>query len=339
MQLLEFLHLVAAGQDLTAEQATQALEIIFRGETSPAVLAAFLTALRMKGETAAELAGFAQSMRRHAQRVAVRPDGGPLLDTCGTGGDGLGTFNISTVAAFVAAGAGVRVAKHGNRSISSRCGSADLLEALGARAALDAAQAGAAIEQVGIGFLFAPTFHPAMRHVQPVRQELRLRTVFNLLGPLTNPAGADCQLVGAPSEQFAGRMAHALVQLGLRRGYVVHGDGLDEISTTGTSVAFLVTPQGIARRVYVPEDFGVARVGAEQLQGGDAAVNAAIARSVLSGEAGPQRDIVLVNAAMALLAAEKASDITEGMAQAREAIDSGRAARKLADYAALSRGF
>ena len=339
MQLLEFLHLVAAGRDLSAAEAADALDIIFNGETSPAVLAAFLVALRMKGETAGELAGFAQSMRRHAQAVTVRPDGQPLLDTCGTGGDGLGTFNISTVAAFVAAGAGVRVAKHGNRSISSRCGSADLLEALGGRAALTAEQAGRAIDQVGIGFLFAPMFNPAMRHVQPVRQELRLRTVFNLLGPLTNQAGADCQLIGAPNEIFAERMAQALVRLGLRRGFVVHGSGMDEISTAGTSVAYFVTPQGIERRTYAPEDFGVARVCGEQLQGGDAQVNAAIAQSVLNGEAGAQRDIVLVNAAVALVAAEKAIDITDGMAQARDAIDSGRAGRKLADYVVFSREF
>ena len=336
MQLLDFLHLTAAGRDLTTDQASEALDIIFAGQTSAAVLAAFLVALRMKGETASELAGFAQSMRRHAQTVTVRRDGTPLLDTCGTGGDGLGTFNISTVAAFVAAGAGVRVAKHGNRSISSRCGSADLLEALGARAALTAAQAGEAIDTVGIGFLFAPSFHPAMRHVQPVRQELRLRTVFNLLGPLTNPAQADCQVIGAPSESFAERMAQALVQLQLRRGFVVHGEGMDEVSTAGTSVAYFVTPEGVERREYVPEDFGVARAVPEQLQGGDAIANAVIARDVLGGARGPRRDVVLVNAAMALLAAEKAGDVAEAMAQARKSVDSGRAARKLSDYVAFT---
>lgn len=331
MQLLDFLHLTAAGRDLSMAQATEALDIIFEGETSSAVLAAFLIALRMKGETANELAGFALSMRRHAQPVTVRRDGTPLLDTCGTGGDGAGTFNISTIAALVAAGAGVRVAKHGNRSISSRCGSADLLEALGARS-LNAEQAGRAIDTVGIGFLFAPTFHPAMRHVQPVRQELRLRTVFNLLGPLTNPAGADCQLIGAPSESFARKMAEALIPLKLRRGFVVHGSGMDEISTTGASVAFFITPSSFERRAYDPDDFDVEWAERHQLKGGDAIVNAAIARDVLKGTPGPHRDIVLVNAAMALLAAEKAEDIPEAMAQARDSIDSGRAARKLADY-------
>ena len=336
MRLLEFLHQVAAGRDLTPAQASEALDIILSGETSAAMLAAFLVALRMKGETAGELAGFAQSMRRHSEYVTVRPDGHPLLDTCGTGGDGLGTFNISTVVAFVVAGAGVRVAKHGNRSISSHCGSADVLEALGARVALGAEQVGRAIEEIGIGFMFAPLFHPAMRHVQPVRHELKLRTVFNLLGPLTNPAGADCQLLGAPSGIFAERMAQALVQLGLRRGFVVHGDGLDEISTTGPSVAFLVTPQGIVRRDYVPEDFGVKRIAVQQLQGGDANANAGIARAILDGQTGPHRDIVLVNVAMALLAAEKATDIADALAQGRHAIDSGRAARKLADYVSFT---
>src|SRR5216684_9267666 len=239
MLFLPYLHAVAEHRPLNAEQAREAMEGILAGEVSPAQIAAFLTALRMKGETVDELVGFARAMRAVAVRVDPGLNGEPLLDTCGTGGDGQSTFNISTIAAFVAAGAGVRVAKHGNRSASSQCGSADLLESLGIAVSLPPEAVARAIREVGIGFLFAPSVHTAMKHAHPVSVEMKMRTVFNLLGPLTNPAGATAQLVGAPSEHAAELMAGALVGLGLRRGFVVHGsDGLDEITTTGSTVAW-----------------------------------------------------------------------------------------------------
>src|SRR5438093_2433632 len=238
MSIIPFLHQVADRRDLDAADAQAAMGAILAGESSPVQIAAFLTALRMKGESVSELVGFARAMRQAARQVHV--DGAEaLIDTCGTGGDGGGTFNISTVAAFVIAGSGVRVAKHGNRSISSRCGSADLMESLGVPISLDPAEMARAIREIGIAFLFAPAIHAAMKHAQPVRVELKMRTVFNLLGPLTNPAGATSQLVGAPSENAAELMAGALAELGLPRGFVVHGsDGLDEITTTGVTLAF-----------------------------------------------------------------------------------------------------
>src|SRR5712692_6845261 len=256
MPFLPYLHAVAEHRPLTAEEAREAMQGILAGEVSPAQIAAFLTALRMKGETVDELVGFARAMRHMAVRVDPGLKGEALLDTCGTGGDGQGTFNISTIAAFVVAGAGVRVAKHGNRSISSRCGSADLLESLGIAITLPPEKVAQAIRQVGIGFLFAPALHTAMKHAQPVRIELKMRTVFNLLGPLTNPAGATAQLVGAPSEHAAELIAHALADLGLARGFVVHGsDGLDEITTTGPTLAFEIREGAVEQRTLQTEDF------------------------------------------------------------------------------------
>jgi anthranilate phosphoribosyltransferase len=252
------------------------------------------------------------------------------VDVCGTGGDASGTFNISTTAAFVLAGAGAHVAKHGNRSISSATGGADVLEALGIRVTVTAEEAAAAIREVGIAFLFAPAFHPAMKHVQPVRRELKLRTVFNYLGPLVNPARVAAQLIGAPSVDAAGLIAEALCSLGARRAYVVHGHGgLDEISTTGPTDVYAVEDGSVARRVWEPADFGVSRARLEELQGGDAARNAAILRAVLEGRTGPQRDIVLVNAAAGLVVAGLAGDLREGMALARQSIDTGAAWAKL----------
>src|SRR5579872_751064 len=249
MLFLPYLHIVAERRDLSAEEARRAMESILAGDVSPAQIAAFLVALRMKGETVDELVGFARAMRAVAIRIEIVPNGEPLLDTCGTGGDGQSTFNISTIAAFVVAGAGVRVAKHGNRSISSHCGSADLLEAMGISVTLPPQDVARAIREVGIGFLFAPALHTAMKHAHPVRVELKLRTAFNLLGPLTNPAGATAQLVGAPSEHEAELMAGALAQLGLARGFVVHGsDGLDEITTTGPTLAFEIRGGKVERR-------------------------------------------------------------------------------------------
>jgi anthranilate phosphoribosyltransferase len=310
------------------------MSLILGGEASTAQIAAFLVALRMKGETAQELFGFARAMREKAQRVDAGPDTRPLLDTCGTGGDGAGTFNISTVTAFVAAGAGVRVAKHGNRSISSRCGSADVMEGLGVKVALAPENIARCIREVGIGFLFAPAIHTATRHAQPARLELKIRTVFNILGPLTNPAGASAQLAGAPSTEAAALLAEALAALGLARGFVVHGsDGLDEITTTGPTQVFEVRDGKVSRHTFMPEDFGVRRASIGDLRGGDRETNCAIAGSILSGALGPGRDIVLVNAAAALVAAGKAPDLGAGMALAAESIDSGAAiekARKLA---------
>ena len=334
MPLIAHLHRVSDRQDLSCDEALDAMQTILSGEATPTLIAAFLVALRMKGETVDELVGFARAMRRVAAPVDPGLPGELLLDTCGTGGDGAGTFNISTVAAFVVAGAGVRVAKHGNRSISSRCGSADLLEALGIRLAIAPADSARAIREVGIGFLFAPAIHAAMRHAQPVRVELRMRTAFNLLGPLTNPAGANIQLAGAPSPRAAELIAGALAALGLERGFVVHGsDGLDEITTTGPTLAYEIRGGAVEKRTLEPADFGVARAPAAALAGGDKEQNAAIAREILEGAAGPRRDIVLVNAAAALVAAGRAADFREGVALAAHSIDTGAALRKVLELA------
>jgi anthranilate phosphoribosyltransferase len=334
MPFLQYLHAVAERRSLDTAEASEAMEAILAGDVSPAQIAAFLMALRMKGETVEELVGFARAMRSRAVRVDVELNGETLLDTCGTGGDGQSTFNISTVAAFVAAGAGVRVAKHGNRSASSQCGSADLLESLGIAVPQPPEAVARAIREIGIGFLFAPSVHTAMKHAQPVRVELKMRTVFNLLGPLTNPAGATAQLVGAPSEHAAELMAGALAELGLERGFVVHGsDGLDEITTTGVTLAFEIRSGSVERRTLSPEDFEVERAPASALKGADAETNAAIARAIFKGAKGPPRDIVLVNASAALVAAGKAANFREAMEIARKSIDSGAAWKKVEELA------
>ena len=336
MPFLPYLHAVAERHNLAAGEACEAMQGILAGEVSAPQIAAFLTALRMKGETVDELVGFARAMRAVAVRVDAGLNGEPLLDTCGTGGDGQSTFNISTIAAFVVAGAGVRVAKHGNRSMSSQCGSADLLENLGIAVPAPPELVARAIREVGIGFLFAPAVHTAMKHAQPVRAELKMRTVFNLLGPLTNPAGATAQLVGAPSEHAAELMAGALAELGLTRGFVVHGsDGLDEITTTGPTIAFEINAGKVERRTFSPEDFGAERVDGAVLKGGDRETNADIARAVLSGARGPQREIVLVNAAAALVVAGKSADFRQAMRMAGASIDSGSARKKVEDLARL----
>jgi len=329
MSLLPYLHRVADRHNLSSEEALEAMHVILSGQATGPQIAGFLVALRMKGETVDELVGFARALRRMAEPVDPGLNGEPLLDTCGTGGDGLATFNISTVVAFVVAGAGVRVAKHGNRSISSQCGSADLLEAMGVRIPMSPAECARAIREIGIGFLFAPAIHTGAKHAQPVRVDLKMRTVFNLLGPLTNPAGASAQLVGAPSAQFAELMAGALAALGLERGFVVHGsDGLDEITTTGPTLAFEIRSGEVTRRSLTPQDFGVAMARPEDLKGGDRERNLAIAREILEGVHGPRRDIVLANAAAALVAVGKARDFREGMALGKAAIDSGAARGK-----------
>ena len=334
MALSSLLDAVAAivneGRGLGEDEAREAMRLMLAGSATEVEIAAFLVALRMKGETAIELAGFARAMRDAAEPLNLAVKGEPLLDTCGTGGKDCGTFNISTLAALVVAGAGVRVAKHGNRSISSRCGSADVLEALGVRIELSLEQAAGVMRAAGIAFLFAPAFHRAMRHVQPVRRELKLRTTFNLLGPLTNPAGASVQVVGAASRRAAELIAEALVRLGLERGYVVHGsDGLDEVTTTGPTLVFEIANGAMREFTVAPEDFGVERVALQDLAGGDVARNAEIARAVLAGAKGPARDIVLVNASMGLMAAGKAPDLRAAMRLAAESIDAGCAQSKL----------
>lgn len=335
MSLLPYLESVAERRNLSADQAREAMLVILGGAASQPQLSAFLIAMRMKGETVDELVGFARAMRQMAEPVDHGIVDQTVLDTCGTGGDGACTFNISTVAAFVVAGAGVRVAKHGNRSISNRGGgSADLLEAMGIRIALPPADAARAIREVGIGFLFAPHVHTAMKHANPVRLDLKMRTCFNLLGPLTNPAGASAQLAGVPSEHAGELISGALAALGLKRGFVVHGsDGLDEITTTGSTLAFEIRDGKVERRTLEPEDFAVARATAEDLKGGDQARNLEIANAVLDGARGPQRDIVLVNAAAALVAAGAVDTFLEGMAIGTVSIDNGAARRKVGELA------
>jgi anthranilate phosphoribosyltransferase len=330
MSFLTFLHRVANRENLTEADARQAMELVLDGSATTAQISGFLVALRMKGETADELIGFARAMRSKGTRVLPNLDGQTLLDTCGTGGGGPATFNISTVAVFVSAGAGVRVAKHGNRSISTLCGSADVLEGLGVDIAQPTERIAQAIREVGIGFMFAPAMHPAMKHAQPARQEIKMRTAFNLLGPLTNPAGATAQLVGAPSANAAELMAKALASLGLQRGFVVHGsDGLDEITTTGESLVLEINHGVIVHHQLRPEDFGVATATLDDLRGGDRQQSVEIFLGILNGQKGPKRDIVLVNAAAALVAAGRAHDFAEGMELARQSIDSGAAMQKL----------
>jgi anthranilate phosphoribosyltransferase len=327
MSLLPYLHHVAARTHLSADEARDAMAVLLAGEATPVEVAGFLVALRMKGETAQELAGFARAMRE--QMIGVDA-GGDVVDNCGTGGDASGTFNVSTTASFVMAGAGAHVAKHGNRSISSATGAADVLEALGIRVTSTAQEAAQLIRDIGIGFLFAPAFHPAMKHVQPVRRELKMRTVFNLLGPLANPARALAQVIGAPSVHSASLMAEAISVLGARRVFVVHGHGgLDEISITGPTDVFDVKNGAVKKLVWEPGDFGVPEADLASLKGGDAAHNAAILEAVLEGERSPRRDIVVANAAAGLMAAGLAANLHDGAAMATESIDSGAAWAKL----------
>jgi len=335
--LLPYLHRIVSGHNLSGVEAREAMLAILSGEASTTQIAALLVALRMKGETPEELFGFVMAMREKATRVEVGLGPEPLLDTCGTGGDGRGTFNISTIAAFVVAGAGVQVAKHGNRSLAGLCGSADLLEELGIRLLMDPCEVARAIREVGIGFMYAPAFHPAMKHAQAARAELKMRTVFNLLGPLANPAGATHQLIGAPSVEAAELMADALARIGVVQAFVVHGsDGLDEVTTTGTTTAFSVRDGDVERRVWFPQDFGVEQARAGDLVGGGRERNREIAIAILGGEKGPRRDIVLVNAAAALLASGVAKDLKDAMRGAAESLDSGAAAKKVGQLAEFS---
>ncbi len=328
MAILEFADAISAlvnqRRALTEEEARDAMRLILQGQATEAQIAAFLVALHLKGETVDELTGCARALREAANTPESSE---PLLDTCGTGGDGAGTFNISTIAAFVVAGAGVRVAKHGNRSLSSRCGSADLLEALG----IDLEYASTTLPAAGIAFYFAPLFHGATRHVQPVRAQLKIRSIFNYLGPLTNPAGANIQIAGAFSEAAAQLIAGTLARLDLRRGFVVHGtDGLDEVTTTGSTVAYEICENKIMKRLLSPQDFGLPVSAPAELAGGETADHVRIAESILAGRRGPQRNVVLANAALALYAAGRASTLPEAVTQAAESIDSGRAHSKIA---------
>ncbi len=311
---------------------------ILAGRSTPALTAALLVALRMKGETTAEVTGFASAMR--ASALAVIPAKTPperLVDTCGTGGDGGSTFNVSTAAALVVAGAGLAVAKHGNRSISSRCGSADVLEALGVHVGLDARQAAESIDTIGIGFLFAPAMHPAMRYAGPVRGELGLRTVFNMLGPLTNPAGAAVQVMGVYEDRIVPLAAAALARLGARRALVVHGsDGMDEITVAGPTRYAEVRDGAVRNGTLGPGDFGLPVSGPAGLAGGDAAENAAAIRAVLAGRRGPARDIVVINSAAAIRMAGLARNWSDAASIAAESVDSGAAAAKLEQLAELS---
>ncbi len=333
----EIIALLCDGAHLTREQAARAMHLLMSGELSAAQTAALLIGLRMKGETAEEITGFAQIMREFAARVPVMRT--PLVDTCGTGGDGAGTFNISTTTAFVVAGAGAAVAKHGNRAASSKCGSADVLEALGVNINLEPEQTGKCVDETGIGFLFARNLHSAMKHVAPVRMELRVRTVFNILGPLTNPAGADRQVVGVFNSQLAPTMAEALQELGAKHAFVVAGmDGLDELTLAGPSVV-CEARGGVVREYEVtPEALGLPLAATGVLLGGDADKNAAMLRAVLQGERGPCRDVVTLNAAPALVACGLAGDLKEGVERAAAAIDNGDAFRKLEALIAFTQG-
>jgi anthranilate phosphoribosyltransferase len=333
-------------QSLARDEARVVMTEVLNGKCSDAQIAALLVALHMKGETVEEIVGFAEAIRAAATPLELHGNSvldasgtgrDALVDTCGTGGDASGTFNISTATAFVAAGAGVRVAKHGNRSVTSKCGSADVMEALGVNINLAPARISDCLEQVGIAFLFAPALHSAMKYVQPVRRELRLRTVFNLLGPLTNPARATCQVVGVYSDDLVEKLAEALSMLGLRRALVVHGsDGLDEITITGPTRVGEVRNGSVHTYEVTPEECGLRRAALDDLAGGDAALNASLIRDVLAGNRSARRDVVLLNAGAALVAAGRADHLRDAVPLAAQAIDSGAALEKLQALIAFS---
>jgi anthranilate phosphoribosyltransferase len=359
--ILDALHRIANhSQSLDRAEAREVMSEVLRGNCTDAQIAALLIALRMKGETVEEIVGFAEAIRAAAAPLPIRPArasessagalavtgtgrdalaeeslvDSSLVDTSGTGGDASGTFNISTATAFVTAGAGVRVAKHGNRSISSKCGSADVVEALGINIQLSPERAAQCLREVGICFLYAPNLHPAMKQVQGVRRELRMRTMFNLLGPLTNPARASGQVVGVYSLDLVEKLAEALSMLGLHRALVVHGlDGLDEITITGTTRVAEAREGSVRSYEVEPEEFGMARATLQDIAGGDATENAAIIRAILGGEKSPRRDVVVLNAAAALVAAGRADHIGDAVPLAARSIDSGAAAEKLSALA------
>jgi anthranilate phosphoribosyltransferase len=336
--ILDALHRIANHREsLTRDEARAVMSEVLSGRCTDAQVAGLLVALHMKGETVEEIVGFAEAIRAAASPMNLHSTldvsgtgRDALVDTCGTGGDASGTFNISTATAFVVAGAGVRVAKHGNRSVTSKCGSADVMEALGVNIGLPSARLAECLREVGIAFLFAPAMHSAMKHVQTARRELRLRTVFNLLGPLTNPAGASAQVVGVYSVELVEKLAEALSMLGLHRALVVHGlDGLDEITVTGPTRVAEVREGNVRTYEVTPEEFGMKRAPIESISGGDAVANAAIIREILSGKKSPRHDVVLLNAAAALVAAGLVDHLSDAIPLAVNSIDSGAAALKL----------
>ena len=330
----EAISVAVAARDLTEQQAAAVMEEIMSGEATPAQLAAFLTALRLKGETVDEIVGMARVMRAKSCRVVCE---GPLLDTCGTGGDASGTFNVSTAAAFVAAAAGARVAKHGNRAMSSRCGSADVLEALGAKIELSPEGASSCLRETGFCFMFAPGFHPAMRFAAGPRREIGIRTVFNILGPLCNPAGACRQVLGVADASLGEKMAQVLARLGCERALIVHGkEGLDEVSPAGPSKVWEVKGGAVERFEVTPDDAGLAPHPLSSVSGGTPEENARMLRSVVGGEQGALRDFTLLNAAAGLLAFDLAGDFAEAVATAAGAIDSGGALEKLDRFVEVS---
>ncbi len=341
---------LVSGRSLTMEEAASVMEEIMGGEVTPAQFGAFVTALRLKGETVDEIVGLVRTMRAKAVPVTIAE---PVVDTCGTGGDGSRTFNISTTAAFVVAGTGLKVAKHGNRAMSSRCGSADVLEALGVKIDLNAEQVQRCLQEVGIGFMFAPVFHPAMKYASAPRREIGIRTVFNIIGPLANPAQAEYQVIGVPSEELGDKIALTLQRLGVKHALVVHGlDGMDEISITGRSIVWEVgkDKEMLAASPYyvLPEDFGFKKAPVRTIKGGTSKENAKILRSVLAGEKSPRRDVVVMNAAAAITAGSEskyssgvggARDLKEGAHVAEEAIDNGHALAKLERLIEFSQSF
>jgi anthranilate phosphoribosyltransferase len=340
---------VVEREDLAEGEMIEVMNQIMSGECTPAQIGAFITALRMKGETVDEISGAARVMRERAtpirvgrnvldiDREDINIDQETILDVVGTGGDGTNTFNISTTVSFIVSACGVKVAKHGNRSVSSACGSADVIEKLGINLDVTPETVVKCINEIGIGFLFAPALHGAMKHAIGPRREIGIRTIFNILGPLTNPAGADSQVMGVYRADLVEKLAGVLHKLGCRHGFVVHGsDGMDEMTMTGETLVAEVTPAGVRLSSVTPEQLGLSRCPMQALKGGDAAANAVIVKSVLAGERGPRRDIVLLNAAYALMAADKATSPEDGMAMAAEAIDSGRALQQVEKLAALT---
>ena len=324
-------------RDLSEDEAATVMEEIFSGEVTPAQLSAFLIGLRMKGESVDEIVGMARVMRERALQVKVD---GPLLDTCGTGGSGTGKFNVSTAAAFVAAGAGARLAKHGNRAMSSACGSADVLEALGGKIDLTPEQVAQCIEKTGFGFMFAQAFHPSMKHAGPTRREIGVRTAFNLLGPLTNPARAQHQVLGVARSEIAPLMAAVLERLGSTHVMVVHGHGgTDELTLDGQSEVYELHKAKTREYTVSPKEFGMNTALPAAIRGGNPDENAASLRSILGGEKGPLRDVVLLNAAAGLVAADIARNIAEGIERAAESIDSGAASKRMTAFVELSAGF
>lgn len=339
---------VVLRQDLIETEMIEVMNQIMGGEATPAQVGAFLTALRMKGETIEEIAGAARVMRDHAtpirvgkaldiDREEINLDRETILDTCGTGGSGTKSFNISTTVAFVVSACGVKVAKHGNRSISSACGSADVLEALGVNLNVTPQQVESCINEVGIGFLFAPALHGAMKHAIGPRREIGIRSIFNILGPLTNPAGADRQVLGVYDEKLVDMLAKVLAKLGCRRGFVVHGqDGMDEITLTGPTRVAEINAGQVSVSTIEPEDFGLRRCLLSDLQGGDAGENAAIVRDILTGNEGPKRDVVLLNSAYALVASGIVENVESGLQKASSTIDAGLAKAKLEGLVTLT---